>query len=181
MMSGALSSPNHLERAHVRAIGPRLVPVFPSADRPPGQLRYRALGHVTLYSYQWPTKESSSGVSQANPSRDDETAAVSGANTLPDCGLLGAVRAQQRASRWTARRAPDRTAAARTYISNPPTDPPGFCVHHGESDSASRRFEDDHTGHGQTPIRGSRELPGVAHDGEVGRVCEVGVAVRARR
>jgi hypothetical protein len=38
MMSGCvLSSPNHLERAHVRAIGLRLVPVFPEGGSVTGQ------------------------------------------------------------------------------------------------------------------------------------------------
>ena len=74
-MSGALSTPKLLERAHVRAIGLRLVPAFPECETATkllhADVRPVINGWITVRSFQSLTRRSRA--SRTTPGRSSQT------------------------------------------------------------------------------------------------------------
>src|ERR1035438_2947663 len=75
LMSGALSTPKLLERAHVRAIGLRLVPAFPECETATkllhADVRPVINGWITVRSFQSLTRRSRA--SRTTPGRSSQT------------------------------------------------------------------------------------------------------------
>src|SRR5664280_3819705 len=107
-------------------------------------------------------------VDEADDDVDDPVDSWVGAS-----GSAGVARAR-RESGWTTGEHPAEQQQSDMHWHRAPQTHPGSAST-TENQYTGHSFEDDQQGDEQTLIRSNHGLPGVADEGEVGRVCEVGV------